>query len=297
MQDWPKVSAAVVTYNRKAFLAECLDSILAQQYPNLEIVVADDASTDGTPDLLREYEQKHPGLFRLVLADKNKGVSGNRNRALFACAGKYVAWIDDDDLMLPGRLVKQVEFLESHPDYVICYHDMELFDSVSGRTVGYMNSGKPCYIPREGGPEELLRYGPFAGGGSVMVRRSACPPKGFDERLRIGEDWLLLIETSLNGRIGYLPEVLSRYRRHGENASDNAERSSGSLVLAIVEDRYPQLAKHTRYARARLYYTRGVAEVMNRRGKNARIYLLLSLRQGWYSWKWFGWFLRAIVNN
>lgn len=69
-QDFPSVSVAIITYNQREFLRECIDSILNQDYSNFEIVVADDASTDGTQDMLREYDRKHPGKFVLKLGEK-----------------------------------------------------------------------------------------------------------------------------------------------------------------------------------------------------------------------------------
>lgn len=76
----------VVTYNQKNFIGECLDSILAQDYENFEIVVADDFSTDGTREILQEYKNKYTNKFVLKFADKNQGITKNSNLALFACS-------------------------------------------------------------------------------------------------------------------------------------------------------------------------------------------------------------------
>jgi len=298
MQDWPKVSVRIRTYNRKAFLAECLESVLAQDYPNFEIVVADDASTDGTRELLRENERKHPGLFKLVMAEQNEGHTRNANRAFFACTGKYIAWLDDDDLMLPGKLKKQAAYMESRPGLAFSYHDMEWFDSSTGATLRCANSGKGSARPREGGAEKLLRYGWFIVPSSVMLRRSACPPKGHEEQLPVSSEWLFLIGTAAHGQMGFLPEVLGRYRRHAGNVSvSRLDRFLAlSITVALVEANYPQLVKYTRFDRARLFYGRAVRAILDHDWAAARPYLFASLRQAWVSWKWFGWLARSLIK-
>lgn len=130
-QKFPLVSVAVISYNQKEFLRDCINSILEQDYPNFEIVIADDGSTDGTQDMLREYSKKKPRKFVLRLAEKNQGVTANSNAAHSACEGKYIAWMGGDDLMLAGKLSKQTAFMEKNSDCVICYHDLEVFESTS----------------------------------------------------------------------------------------------------------------------------------------------------------------------
>src|SRR5690554_3312559 len=110
-EESPLVSIAIVTYNQKHFLKECIESCLAQDYQNTEIVVADDGSTDGTHELLKEFAEKHPGKFVLRISEINQGITKNHNVAQFACSGKYIAWMGGDDLMLPRKISKQVDYM------------------------------------------------------------------------------------------------------------------------------------------------------------------------------------------
>jgi len=215
MTDYPLVSVAIITYNQKQFLQECIDSVLAQDYPNFEIVVADDGSTDGTHEMLKTYEQKFPGKFHLVLSEKNEGITANSNRAHFACRGKYIAWMGGDDLMLPGKIRRQVEFMEAHPDCTICYHDLDVFDSETGKTL-YLFSEQSK--PREGDARVLVRFGTFNGACSTMVRRDKTPKEGFNPTIPVASDWLYWVETLMSGgKICYIGEVLGKYRRHSGN--------------------------------------------------------------------------------
>lgn len=213
----PLVSVAIITFNQKQFLKECIDSVLAQDYENLEIVVADDASTDGTHELLYGYKARYPEKFVIKISDKNQGITKNSNSAHFSCNGKYIAWMGGDDLMLPGKIKAQVDVMEQNKDIAISYHDLDVFDSDSGCTLHrFSESNKP----REGGTAVLIKYGPFNGACSTMVRRSACPPEGFDERLPIASDWLYWVQSTYGGgKISYINRIYGRYRRHESNVT------------------------------------------------------------------------------
>jgi len=266
-QNFPSVSVAIITYNQKQFLRECIDSVLGQDYPNFEIVVADDASTDGTQDMLREYDRKHPGKFILSLGKENQGITANSNAAHFACNGKYIAWMGGDDLMLPGKLSQQIAFMEKSPEYVICYHDLEVFESPSQRKLRLFSENAP---PRVGSLRELLRYGCFMGACSVMIRRSSAPESGFDTRVSIASDWLYYVRTAESGgRIGYLPSVLGKYRRHaanvtkqsGEQSMEGSSQQDHFISAAIMLSEFPEYNQDIRSRMADLLYSsRGYSE-------------------------------------
>lgn len=283
---WPLVSVLVPTYNQQAFVAEALDSVLAQGYPRLQVVVSDDASTDGTPGILRAYARRHPGVVELVEQPVNLGVTRNCNAVLERCTGKYVALFAGDDIMLPGKLHAQVRLMEAHPDCALSYHNLEIFDSGTGRTLRLYNrrpgerfAGRMRFPPREGGAELLVRYGTFVGGCSIMARREWCPP-GYDERVRVASDWLFFIETALRGRILYIPDVLGRYRRHGHNVT-HVSGSLGEelLTLDIVDEQYPHLRPFSAGYRRNHYLRRAARRVQARDARGA----LAALRQA-VSW-------------
>ncbi len=148
----PKVSIGIRSYNQKEFLKEALESVLTQDYENMEIVVGDDAFTDGTQDMLREYDEKHPGLFKLVLNEKNIGGKANNNVILSACTGKYIALLDGDDSFLPGKLKKQAAFMEANTDCSMCYHNVEEYQSNTGEKANVFGSGPKMIAALEGGP-------------------------------------------------------------------------------------------------------------------------------------------------
>ena len=138
MKTFPLVSVAVITYNQDKFIRECLDSILNQEYPNFEIIVADDCSNDNTFKILEEYVNKYPNKVKILKSEKNNGITSNSNLAYFACSGKYISWIGGDDLMLPNKLIKQVDFMENNKkvlDRHVCVYSLFSVTIVLGCSV------------------------------------------------------------------------------------------------------------------------------------------------------------------
>ena len=223
----PFVSVAIITYNQKDFLKECIESILIQDYENLEIVIADDCSQDGTQLMLKDYDLKFPNKFVLVLAETNLGITRNSNKAHFACNGKYVFWIGCDDIMLPNKINKQVKYMEEHSNCAICYHNLDVFESFSDKTLYLMNNKKNSFT---GDFKSVVSKGVFNGACATVLRREFAPLKGFDERIPIASDWLFWMQSLLNkGEIHYIDEVLGRYRRHDNNVTNNLLKFDGQI--------------------------------------------------------------------
>ncbi|WP_430884121.1 glycosyltransferase [Fusibacter sp. JL216-2] len=261
----PLVSVAIITYNQKQYLKECIESILVQDYSHIEIVVADDGSTDGTHEMLKAYDMKYPGKFKLVLSNYNQGITINSNNALHECQGKYIAWIGGDDIFLPQKISLQVKYMEEHDEVVLSYHNIDTFDSTTGKTLYYYNdkNGK-----HEGSVDLIVEYGTFMGACSVMVRSEACP-KYFDDEIPVASDWLFWIETCYNGKVAYIDEVLSRYRKHNRNISlltnENDAFQERLKTLSKVDTRKLVDPISLNKAYARVYYAYSLKMIL--RGK------------------------------
>jgi len=115
----PKVSVIIPTYNRLPMLKEAVDSVLSQDFEDFELIVVDDGSNDGTGEEIKKYG----GRIRLLQYSENQGVSAARNRGILHARGKYVAFLDSDDLWVKGKLRVQVSFLDDNPQYPLCYTD------------------------------------------------------------------------------------------------------------------------------------------------------------------------------
>jgi glycosyltransferase involved in cell wall biosynthesis len=248
----PKISVIVPIYNQAPFIRETVDSVLEQNYPNLELVLSDDGSTDGTTDILREYATKEPDRVKVVASEENTGISGAFNRALEAHSGDYIAWLGGDDVMLPGKLDRQVAALQARPEAIGCCHDADVFDSDSGRSYGRFSevyNGRRGV--RDGGVELLLDPAYMMLPSTMMVRSSAVDGLRFDRRIRVSNDWLFDIELFQRGQIVGLDDVLARYRRHQRNVTSQTSDAleDALVVLALADARYPDLHRLIRVRR------------------------------------------------
>jgi glycosyltransferase involved in cell wall biosynthesis len=242
----PRVSVIMAVYNEERFLAEAVESVLAQSFTDFELIISDDGSTDETPALARSLAERDPQRIRVLEGERNQGKPFALNRALAVRRGELIAWLDGDDVMLKEKLARQVSALDSNPRAVGCSHDAEMFDSESGATIGRFSrvaNGGPL---RSGGVEMWFDPTYKMLPSATMIRSSACPPGGFDERLTFTNDWLFDIEVFRRGRCVAIDEVLVRYRRHGDNFTTRAQESGvsyeeGLMTMAIVTARYPHL--------------------------------------------------------
>ena len=266
----PKVSVLIPSYNQEDIIEQTLMSTLMQEYDNLEVVVSDDASKDDTPQILMEMQEKYPQRLKVLLHEKNLGVTRNHTRGLLACTGDYVAFQDGDDLFLPGKVKKQVAFMQAHEDCAICFHDVDVFDSDTDKTLYFWSRR---FGHREGGIKKLVRYGNFLPSVSVMVRRSHLPGYGYDERIRIGSDWMLWLEvlSRSGGRIYYLDEVLARYRRHIGNLTNVSgwKYEDQLITLSLVETKWPDLLFFARMRRSEIQFMLGTSALSQRRLNDA----------------------------
>ncbi len=241
----------MAAYNEERFLAEAVESVLAQTFADFELIITDDGSTDETPAIASSFAERHPERVRVIRAERNQGKPFALNRALAIRRGELIAWLDGDDVMLPEKLARQVAALDAEPRAAGCAHDAEMFESSDGSVIGRFSrvaNGRPL---RSGGIElwfdPTYKMLPSA----TMIRAALCPPGGFDERLTFTNDWLFDIEVFRRGRCVALDEVLVRYRRHSDNFTTRAGASGvayeeGLMTMAIVAARYPELERRAR---------------------------------------------------
>ena len=255
----PLVSVAIITYNQEMFIADCVDSVLNQTYENITISIADDASSDATPSIVREYANHYPNI-KAVFAAENKGIAHNVNRALQSLEGDYLVILDGDDLMYPTKVEQQVNYLDSNADVIACAHEVDVFDSAKGQVTGRFSSIFSKKKPKgKVGVEFLFDFALVLSPCWYMYRRNFVPL--FDPRLKYQSDYLHSVEVFKNGKLGYIDEVLGAYRRHDKNVTKASDFQrvwfeEQLVALAIITARYPELSKLVKARRTQTYIAR-----------------------------------------
>jgi glycosyltransferase involved in cell wall biosynthesis len=251
----PLVSVIVPTYEGAAFVGETIESVLAQTYEPIEIVVVDDASTDGTPDLVAGYGER----VRLERGRERLGPTRRRNEAISFAQGELIAWLDQDDLWLPEKTEREVAVMLARPEVGLVYSGYEAFDDDTGETIPWRERESEAegdvLVP-------LFVHGCFVGSLTALFRREVLTRRNM--RLRetdfsFGDDYYLWLALSLDWQVVRIDEVLARYRRHPENESSRLAQTNFHLKrVALLKEFLAEFPE----AEARLgkWRRRGLAE-------------------------------------
>lgn len=214
----------MLTYNHEAWIAAAIESALAQSTPfPVEILVADDCSTDGTRSIVREYAERHPERIRTFLPERNLGVKGIWLQAARRCRGEYVAILEGDDYWTsPEKLARQAALLDSHRDWVSCFHGATLFDDEERFP---SRPATPAFDRHAFELDDVLRacFIPFL---TVMFRRAALARTPEWIFAYAWFDWLFHIHCARQGRIGHFEDDLAAYRVHSGGNWSARDRSS-----------------------------------------------------------------------
>ena len=242
----PLVSVIMPTYNAAAFIAETIESVLAQTYDPIELVVVDDASDDATPEIVQRYTRRYPDRVRFRRAAERAGPCRRRNDAIDLAEGSLIAWLDHDDLWEPDKTKREVEVLQARPEVGLVYSGYEAFDSETREPVPWRDRDSEAegdvLVP-------LFVRGCFVGSLTALFRREVLTRR----RLRLrevdfsfGDDYFLWLVLSLDWQVVRIDEVLAYYRLHSENESKRLGETNFHLrrvaLLREFLEQYPEAA-------------------------------------------------------
>lgn len=233
----PLVSVFMVTYNHEKYVAQAIESVVTQQVNfDFELVIGEDCSPDGTRAICEQYAAKYPGIVRLLVSDKNHGPQGNTIRVLWECRGKYIAFCEGDDYWTdPLKLQKQVDFLESHPDFSICFADVTVVDEV-----GDCLADK---YPRKQGDvytiEDIILSPRNIIPTPTMICRNVLPDSApeFFRKAKLSGDIIIQFFSADKGKIRFFNEVNAVYRNHqgGITKMEEFKKASDEDLFRIFE--------------------------------------------------------------
>jgi glycosyltransferase involved in cell wall biosynthesis len=231
----PLVSIKMITYNHAPLIAQAIEGVLQQKtnFP-FELIIGEDCSTDGTREIVFEYQKKHPDIIRVITSEKNVGMNKNGLRVIKACKGKYIAFCEGDDYWHnPDKLQKQVDYIESHPECGLVYSSYDMYDIRSKKKKkDFLNDLiKSQHWQRPINPSiiDFLIGKPRIGYGiltcTAMVRRTlyeqiieSDPYLHQGDQFKRG-DTQLWAEMASISRVYYIPESLATYNQTEESVT------------------------------------------------------------------------------
>lgn len=218
MSDLPLISICCLTYNHALYIGQCLDGFIMQKtdFP-IEVLIHDDASTDGTQDIIREYQRKYPDIIKPVYQSENQYLKGVKISLVYnypRAKGKYIAFCEGDDYWTdPYKLQKQIAFLECHPEYTMCSHQYKLYFQKEKimdkeiRPIGHFSDGMSFDL------SFLIRGGWLFQPLSVVYRKSALDLDTYS-KYKIHIDAVLFYAILKKGKGYCMPDVMGVYRIH-----------------------------------------------------------------------------------
>jgi len=227
-ENSPKVSVIMPVYNGQDYLSEAIESILGQTFTDFEFIIIDDGSTDNSLHIINTYNDPR---IRMIRNETNLKLIPSLNKGLNLAKGQYIARMDADDISLPERLARQVEFMDHNPSIGICGTWVEVFgegEHYFWRFADHPDSAK-C----------MLLFGCCIVHPSVMLRRAILGTGlCYSELYPHGEDYALWVQMARNHEITNIPEVLLKYRK---SASQVSSKYAGEQLATTIKVQREQL--------------------------------------------------------
>lgn len=221
----PRISVITPSYNQGAYIEETILSVLEQDYPNLEYIIIDGGSTDDSVDIIRKYEDR----LAYWVSEPDAGQSEAINKGLQHSTGEIWAWMNSDDIYLPGALKTAVAWLMDHPQYGIVYGDCIWIDG-QGREID-----RPA-IPDFDYRSFLRDCNDFIPSGSAFIRKRVSDTIGImDVALHLIMDWDYWMRAGLACQIGHIPQPLSLYRYYPQAKTWNYSLRRGPEIADMYE--------------------------------------------------------------
>ncbi len=230
MLEKPLVSIKMITYNHEPYIAQAIEGVLLQQtdFP-IELVIGEDCSTDGTCEIVFNYQKKYPDIIRVITSEQNVGMHKNGYRTVKACRGKYVAYCEGDDYWHdPRKLQKQVDYLEQNPDVGLVHSDVVLNDIETKRVIPSYSKARDLAHNYEDVLRCLIEWKYIIMTCSIVARKHlldeiyrTCQFE-FSDDFPMG-DIQIWIEISYRSIIRYIDEPLSTHNLLQESASQSKD--------------------------------------------------------------------------
>ncbi len=227
----PLVSFLIPYYNHKQYVVQTLDSILGDTYPNKEIVIINDGSTDTDISVINNWIESHSSTLPInFISRENKGITKTFNELARASKGKYIVFCASDDYLINDTISNRVSILEKNPEKMVLIADTSVVDANSktihkssiGEWLKYSN--RENYFSDNGLKYEIINRWSLTGPCSMMNKKLFIEFDGYDESLFL-EDWDFYLRAAANNTILYCDQQVAAYRLHGNNFTSSSNKN------------------------------------------------------------------------
>jgi glycosyltransferase involved in cell wall biosynthesis len=268
------VSIIIPAFNAELFISEAIESVLKQNYKNIEIIIVNDGSTDHTRTIIERYAANDARIK--LFSQNNSGQGAARNAGIINSKGDYVAFLDADDVWLVTKIEKQINYFRKHEDVGMVH----TYRKIAGEKgiIDYQNWQKSKIKNLNGNIYKKILAGNWICASSVMIKKEVLQKLGyFDESRKISgnEDWDMWIRTAKEYNVGYIDEPLTMYRDHRNGVSKNIENHMNSAYEVVSKSykTYSEKDKTTLYNKVLSFlhfHTGAFYLYRSRDGKKAR---------------------------
>lgn len=293
----PLVSVIMPSYNHAPFIGGAMESVLSQDYGDLELIVIDDASVDDSRHVIESW-QGRDSRIRPIFHAANQGIARTVNHGLDEARGEWVAFLSSDDLWVDGKLHKQLDVLERNEDLIVC-SDALVIDGEGNvtETARYRHKHAVGLIP-SAQMFELLLTGNFVAGHSMMLKRRNLDGIRYDERLKYLNDWKIVLDLASRYDFHFTPECLVKYRLHGGNSISRDPLGwlddygiLGQYILTHYGDRMP------RKTRGMFMYRVGCREHWQGNRRGGRWWMLKAIAAHPFRSEYYGGLLGSFLRH
>jgi glycosyltransferase involved in cell wall biosynthesis len=290
----PEVSVIIPVYNSSRFINEALESVFTQTFKDYEIILVDDGSTDNTRQIIEKYSDK-----LIYFRQENGGPAKARNFGIKKSRGKFIAFLDADDIWLPLKLERQIDAFKKNPELGMVATDNSLFDE---KGVYRKSVGKKDYLLKGDIVRNILIHSGVVTP-TVMVRREVFDALGlFEEQLRIAEDDNMWIRISSHYDIDVIDEPLAKIRDH----QFRTMRTSGNLAQYVEKNMQLLTSNYGDEVKRRvepiiprklteMYFNQGYSKLEKHEFKAARKYFITALGYDKWNWKCYFYILTSVI--
>jgi len=235
----PLVSVVMPAYNSEKYIGESIESILNQTYKNFEFIIINDASTDKTLKIIKEYAKKDKRI-KIIENKKNLGNYGARNVGIFNSKGEFVAQQDADDISMRDRLKKQLKIFEKNPEVGVVGAFVELFNEKTKKIISIRKYSTKDKELRK----NIFYFSPIAQGVSMLRKEVFIKTGGYNGRYKVSEDLDLWFRVGTYYKFSNVPEILLKYRIHEESITNKKRKLVEKNANRIRRQNWDNQAYH-----------------------------------------------------